>query len=219
MSTVLDRPVAFSRMRKAIVRTVTASAAIPQYSLEIDLPVDPILQAKDRARIEVPSASVSDIIHQAVSGALAQHPLLNASYTDEGTTLHSAVNLAFIVEVGDGMLTPAIEDAHRLNLAELSSERVRLTAAAMNGALTPDEVLRGTFTVSNLGTLGIHRFNAMVLPPQAAVLAVGAPTPEGRLTVTLSCDHRVVDGAPAARFLREIADRLAVAPTRIEEKP
>ena len=212
MTIVFDRPVAPSRMRKAIVRTVTASAAVPQYSLEIDVPVAPILLAKDSARATAPRASVSDVIHFAVVRALADHASLNASFTEEGTVYHSAVNLAFIVEVADGMVTPAILGADRMDLAGLAAARARLTEAALNGTLTPEEMLSGTFTVSNLGTLGVHRFNAMVLPPQAAILAVGSPGVSGVLTLTLSCDHRVVDGAPAARFLKQIADHLGDPP-------
>jgi len=208
MTIVFDQPVALSRMRKAVVRTVATSAAIPQYSLEIDVPMAPVLSAKDAARIEVPSASVSDLVNQAVVRALVEHRGLNSSFTEEGVVLHSAVNLAFIVEVGDGMATPAILGAQDLELAGLSAERIRLTAAARAGALAPEEMMGGTFTVSNLGTLGVHRFNAMVLPPQAAILAVGSPTPEGILTLTLSCDHRLVDGAPGARFLRAVGDAL-----------
>lgn len=208
MTIVFDEPIAPSKMRKAIVRTVTASASVPQYSLEVDVPVAPILRAKDVARATATRASVSDVIHLAVVRALADHASLNASFGEAGTVFHSAVNLAFIVEVADGMVTPAILGADRMDLAGLAAARVRLTEAALNGTLTPEEMLSGTFTVSNLGTLGVHRFNAMVLPPQAAILAVGSPDVSGMLTLTLSCDHRVVDGAPAARFLRRIADQL-----------
>lgn len=211
MTLVFDAPVAPNRMRRAIIRTVTASVAIPQYSLEIDVPIAPIRATVSAARTNCPQASVSDVIHRAVARALVAHPALNASYAEGGTTVHSAVNLAFIVEVPGGMVTPAIPDAGRLDIAALSAERVRLTRAAEAGTLTPAELLNGTFTVSNLGTLGVHRFNAMVLPPQAAILAVGAPTEDGKVTLTLSCDHRIVDGAPAARFLRCVADELAQA--------
>jgi pyruvate dehydrogenase E2 component (dihydrolipoamide acetyltransferase) len=209
MTLVFDQPVAFSRMRKAVVRTVTASASVPQYSLAVDVAVAPILRAKEAARDSAPRASVSDVIHSAVVRSLAEHRNVNASFTEQGTVLHSSVNLAFIVEVADGMVAPAIIDADHLDIAGLATERVRLTEAALAGALTPEELLNGTFTVSNLGTLGIHRFNAMVLPPQAAILAIGSPTPGAELTLTLSCDHRVIDGAPAARFLRQVADLLS----------
>jgi pyruvate dehydrogenase E2 component (dihydrolipoamide acetyltransferase) len=202
--TVLDQPVALSKMRRAVVRTVTASAGVPQYSVSVDAPVATVLAARDRARATVASASVSDVINAAVSRALVKHPGVNSSFSPEGIVTHSAVNLAFIVEVDDGMVAPAILDAASKSMMELAAERSRLTEAALAGTLRPEELLNGTFTVSNLGTLGVHRFNAMVLPPQAGILAVGAPTDGGLLSLTLTCDHRVVDGAPAARFLTEI---------------
>ena len=213
MSTV-DQPIALSKMRRAVVRTVTASANVPQYSISVDVPVATVLTACNRARESTPGASISDIINAAVVQALLAHPRVNSSFTDEGIVQHSAVNLAFIVEVADGMVAPAILDAASRSMEELASERVRLTASALEGSLRPEELLSGTFTVSNLGPLGVHRFNAMVLPPQAAILAVGAPTEAGFISLTLTCDHRVVDGAPAARFLTEIVGRLAEGMSR-----
>ncbi len=209
MTIVFDQPVALSRMRKAVARTVTASASVPQFSVAIDVPAAPVLAAKDTARSLAPRATVNDVVHRAVAATLTGHRSLNASFTDDGIVIHSTVNLAFIVEVADGMVAPAILGADGLDVASLAAERIRLVEAARAGTLTPEELLNGTFTISNLGTLGVHRFTAMVLPPQAAILAVGAPTPEGVLTLTLSCDHRVVDGAPAARFLRDLADHLS----------
>ena len=156
----------------------------------------------------MPAASVTDLLHLAIACTLVGHPLLNAAWSDE-VVPSEAVNLAFVVEGADGMLTPSIIGADRRDLAGLAAERIRLTAAALAGRLRGEELLSGTFTVSNLGPLGIHRFRAMVLPPQAAILAVGAPDPAGRLTLTLTCDHRIVDGAPAARFLADLGARLA----------
>lgn len=211
---ILDQPVAFSRMRRAVVRTVTASANVPQYSISVEVPFASVLAACTRARETTPGASISDTINAAVVRALVAHPRLNSSFTDEGIVEHSAVNLAFIVEVEDGMVAPAILDAASRSMDELTGERVRLTAAALEGSLRPEELLSGTFTISNLGPLGVHRFNAMVLPPQAAILAVGAPTAGGFINLTLTCDHRVVDGAPAARFLAEVVGQLTEGTSR-----
>jgi pyruvate dehydrogenase E2 component (dihydrolipoamide acetyltransferase) len=201
-------PVAPSRMRRAVIRSVTASAAVPQYSVELDVDLTAVLQLRRRLRADLPRVSVTDLLHRAVAATLPEHPLLNSAFTDDGVVTHAEVNLAFIVEVGDGMLTPTIRGADRLDLAALADERVRLTAAAGAGRLTGEELLSGTFTVSNLGPLGVHRFRAMLLPPQAAILAVGAAGDDRRLTLTLTCDHRVVDGAPAARFLAALGRRL-----------
>lgn len=209
--TVVDEPVALSRMRKAIVRTVTASAMVPQYSLSIDVPLAHVRTAREQATAHTAGVSISDVLNSAVVRALEAHPHVNSSFTEQGIVQHSQVNLAFIVEVGDGMVGPAILDAATKSLGELASERVRLTVAAQAGSLTPAELLSGTFTISNLGTLGVHRFNAMVMPPQAAILAVGAPTHDGMLSLTLTCDHRVIDGAPGARFLAEVARNFTTA--------
>lgn len=206
--TVIDQPVALSKMRRAVVRTVTASAIVPQYSVAIDMPIAAVLAARNSVAETGERVSISDIIHAGVVRGLVKHPNVNASFIEEGIIRHSVVNLAFIVEVGDGMVAPAILDASAKSVTELAIERSRLTESALTGTLKPEELLSGTFTVSNLGTLGVHRFNAMVLPPQAAILAVGAPNDNGLISLTLSCDHRVVDGAPAARFLAEVVQNI-----------
>ena len=203
--------VPLSRMRKAVVRTVIASAAMPQFSLAQDIPAEVPRRAKDRARQHHPKASVSDVINAAVAQALVAHPNVNAMFGDNEIVQHDEVNVAFIVEVSDGMVTPVIRNAADLSMAELADERIRLTAGALTGRLTPEEMMTGTFTVSNLGPLGIHRFTAMVLPGQAAVLAVGGVNPQGFITFTVSCDHRVIDGAPAARFLNTLVEKITEA--------
>lgn len=208
-----DQPSGLTRMRRAVVRTVTASAQVPQYSVSMDLPLVELRTALERMRQVVSNASVSDVVNRAAADALRLHAQMNSSYTGEGIVRHSVVNLAFIVEVDDGMVAPAILNAGGASIVDLVQERIRLTAAALSGSLTPAELLSGTFTISNLGTLGVHRFNAMLIPPQAGILAVGAPTSNGQVSFTLTCDHRVVDGAPAARFLTEIFSQLTKGAT------
>lgn len=204
------RGVSLSRMRRAVVRTVTASAAVPQFSVEYDVDTAPLVTARDHWRSSGSgTVSVTDLLNAAVARTLPDHPLLTASFSEQGTVVPGDVHVAFIVEVDDGMMTPVLRHADRLSIPDLSVERGRLTAAARGGGLRPEELLSGTFTVSNLGPLGIPRFTAMVLPPQSAVLAVGSATPAGTLTLTLSCDHRVIDGAPAARFLADVGRCLA----------
>ena len=154
---------------------------------------------------------MSDVNNAAVAQALVAHPNVNAMFGDNEIVQHDEVNVAFIVEVSDGMVTPVIRNAADLSMAELADERIRLTAGALTGRLTPEEMMTGTFTVSNLGPLGIHRFTAMVLPGQAAVLAVGGVNPQGFITFTVSCDHRVIDGAPAARFLNTLVEKITEA--------
>lgn len=201
---VPDRLVPISRLRKAVVRTVVASAVVPQFTVERSVDVGALLRLREAAG---KGFSLSDALTAATAAALAGHRRLNASWTEEGIVEHGAVNVGLAVAVEDGLVVPAIRDADRRNLRELAAERVRLTTAAMEGTLRPDDVFSTTFTISNLGPHGVHRFRALVLPPQAAILAVGAVV-DGRLELALSCDHRVVDGAPAAVFLAEVAARL-----------
>ncbi len=201
---VPDRLVPLTRVRRAVVRTVVASAAVPQFTVERTVDV----RAVDRLRRTTePRFSLSDALTAATAAALRAHPRLNASWSDEGIVEHGAVNVGLAVAVDDGLVVPAIRDADRLTLAELAAERSRLTGKALEGTLRPDDVFSTTFTISNLGPHGVHRFRALVLPPQAAILAVGAVV-DGRLELALSCDHRVVDGAPAAGFLADLAARL-----------
>jgi pyruvate dehydrogenase E2 component (dihydrolipoamide acetyltransferase) len=199
-----DRLVPLTRLRRAVVRTVVASAAVPQFTVERAADVRAVQHLREAGGRRF---SLSDALTAATAAALVTHRRLNASWTEEGIVEHGAVNVGLAVAVEDGLVVPAIRDADRRDLADLAAERTRLTAAAREGTLRPDDVFSTTFTVSNLGPHGVHRFRALVLPPQAGILAVGAVV-DGRLELALSCDHRVVDGAPAAGFLAEVADRL-----------
>jgi pyruvate dehydrogenase E2 component (dihydrolipoamide acetyltransferase) len=201
-----------SRMRRSVIRTVTASQQVPQYTIEADVDARPLLSLRadlaEQGERGGPKVSVTDLLHGAVARTLTAHPLLNASWTESATVVHDRIDLAYIVEVADGILTPVIRHADTLTPAELAAARQDLTARALSGTLRLDELVDATFTVSNLGALGVRRFSAMVLPPQSAVLAVGAVTAEGDLGLTLTLDHRVVDGAVAARFLADLRGRL-----------
>lgn len=220
MNAVLGMTAApLSRMRRAVARTVTLSAAIPQFSVEVDICFQAVKDDLLAVRTHVPQASVTDLIHAAVIRSLARHPLLNSTWSAEGITTHGSVDLAFMVEAADGLMTPVLNGAEAMSTKELVENRQRLTGQALEGALAPHEGTGGTFTVSNLGASGIHRFTAMVMPGQAAVLAVAAPDPRGQLTLTLTCDHRAVDGAPAARFLRTLSEMLTSSETATTASP
>jgi len=195
-----------SRMRRAIAKTMTASAAIPQFVIEMTLDVRPLRAARERFPVEERPSYV-DALVASVASALRDHPALNASLTDDGVVHHADRNVALAIALDDGLVSPAILRADTLSLAELAAERRRLTAAARAGGLTPEELLSATFTISNLGPLGVRRFQALVVPPQVAILAVGA-VEDDAMALTLSADHRVVDGAPAARFLGQVRARL-----------
>jgi pyruvate dehydrogenase E2 component (dihydrolipoamide acetyltransferase) len=186
-----------SRMRRAITAAMNVSAQIPQFSLERDVRLAAL--AAWRAEQEG-SVSVSDVLNAAAARALTLHPGVNVSFDDGAMVTHRTVNVGFAL---------ALPDA--LDLPTLRAERQRLTAGAREGKLRGEELYGATFSISNLGPLGIDRFQALVIPPQAAILAVGGVRDEGagpRMALTLSCDHRVLDGAPAAAFLGEIAQRL-----------
>jgi pyruvate dehydrogenase E2 component (dihydrolipoamide acetyltransferase) len=193
-------------MRRAIVKTLTASAAIPQFAVEMVLDAGGLVEARRRVAGK-PRPSYSDAIVASAAAALRDHPLLNASLQDEGIVRHEEVNVAIAVAIADGLVSPTIEHADRLSLPELAAERIRLTESAHAGTLTPRELLSATFTVSNLGPLGVRRFNALVIPPQVAILAIGSLADDG-IALTLSVDHRVVDGAPAALFLGQVRAQL-----------
>ncbi len=193
-------------MRRAITTTMNASALIPQFTIERSASTGQL----DALRAEHASIGVrisyEDCIVAACASALSSNRELNASFSDDGIATHQRINVGVAVALEGGLVSPAILDADTLSLAELAVERKRLQEAARAGRLSREELFGATFTVSNLGPLGVERFRALVVPPQAAILAVGSTS--GRLTLCLSCDHRVVDGAPAARFLGDVAAAL-----------
>jgi pyruvate dehydrogenase E2 component (dihydrolipoamide acetyltransferase) len=196
-------------MRKAVVRTVTQSAAVPQYAMVVEADTTAVREVRAEIQGALPGASVIDLLHLALARTLPQHRLLNASFTGEEIILHGSVNLAVIVEVPDGMVAPVLREADVLSISQLVNRRRELIERARAGTLDIAALEAPTFTISNLGSFGVHSFTAMLLPPQSAVLAVGAIGPDAMWRLTLTVDHRVVDGAIAARFLREVADRVA----------
>jgi pyruvate dehydrogenase E2 component (dihydrolipoyllysine-residue acetyltransferase) len=211
----LERP---SAMRKAIAAGMSLSAAVPQFTLDATVDCTALRTARDRADRES-MASVSDLLIAACARTIVEHPVLNSVWTDEGILHRTGVNIATALALDEGLVVPAIQQAQARTLAAIAAERRRLEALARQGALKPDDVFTGTFTISNLGTLGIRRFRALVQPGQAAILAVGSITAgpavvgdqlavRPLMSLALSCDHRVVDGAPAARFLADLVGRL-----------
>ena len=194
LTAVTGRRIPLDPMRRAIAELMTLSASVPQFTLEAT------------AAVSSPEA-ISDVVVAACARALREHPGLNASFDGDAVVEHEEVNVGIAVSVERGLLVPVIRQADRRSLGELREERERLTAAARDGRPGAADLTGATFTISNLGPLGVERFRALVVPPQAAILAVGAVA-GGRLALSLSCDHRVVDGAPAARFLRRVVELL-----------
>lgn len=177
-------------------------------------------QANERLPKDAPRVSVTAIIAKACAWALGRHPMLNSRLEGENIVLLRDIHLGIAVALDDGLIVPVVRDATRKGLAQLAAEIAALAERARTNRLRPDDVAGGTFTISNLGMFGVDRFTAILNPPQVGVLAVSAvrrqivpdeddrPVARPILTVTLSADHRVVDGAVAARFLKDLRDGL-----------
>lgn len=205
-----------TRHRRAVVAMTSLSATIPQYPLFLDVDLE-VIQRLRNARDERPS--YSDIVTVAVARLLRKHPNVNASFADDAIVEHDEVNIGLALDAAGGLMIVVIHDADRRSLDDVRAERVRLNLAAAEGRLRADDISGGTFAISNLGPAGIHAFQALLVPPMAAILAVGAirDVPRARdgvvsstpgFTLCLTCDHRVLDGAHGARFLRELGDTL-----------
>jgi pyruvate dehydrogenase E2 component (dihydrolipoamide acetyltransferase) len=204
-----------SRNRRAIAAVMTASASIPQFGLDADVDLTELLALrKENGRF-----SLADAVTRAAALALRAHPELNASFADDAIVRHGSVNLGVGIIGPEGLIVVVLREADGLSIAELASERGRLAEAAKQGKLRGEEVIGATFVISNLGPAGVARFQALLVPPAAAILAVGAVRERVRLTETgvegfsgltfcLTCDHRVVDGLDGARFLETLTTLL-----------
>jgi pyruvate dehydrogenase E2 component (dihydrolipoamide acetyltransferase) len=209
-------------------RMVESATTIPVFTVSADVDVSQIVASRREARHRGEDApSVNDFVVKAAAATLREFPRFNASYVDGKVESYSRVNVGIAVATDDALLVPVIRDADRKSLTELAEETRALAEGARRRTLKPDDFHDGTFTVSNLGMFGVRAFTAIIDPPQVAILAVGsarrAPVEEAPdrvafrdvMTVTLSCDHRVVYGADGARFLsrlRELLERpLALA--------
>ncbi|MFQ5880518.1 MAG: dihydrolipoamide acetyltransferase family protein [Dehalococcoidia bacterium] len=226
-----ERVIGLSRMRRAIAASMTLSATtIPQFAISREVDMTAVGELRQRLLPQVEKEkgvrlSYTDIIVRAVAQALPAHPLVNASF-EAGETLeasqirlHESINIGLAVALEEGLIVPVIPDADRKSLAELAVAREQLEAAAQRGRLSASQLGGATFTISNLGGLGVDQFQALVNPPQVAILAVGriaervVPTARGietrpMLSLTLTADHRVLDGASAAAFLATVAEHL-----------
>jgi pyruvate dehydrogenase E2 component (dihydrolipoamide acetyltransferase) len=206
------RVVELNATQATIARRMAESAAtIPVFTVSAD--VDMSLVSALRKGVKS-APSLNDFVVKAAAVALREFPRFNASYADGAVHCFSRVNVGIAVATDDALLVPVIFDADAKSLADVAAETRRLAAGARQRALRPDELSGATFTVSNLGMFGVRSFTAIVDPPQVAILAIGGIV-DGAMSLTLSCDHRVVYGADGARFLsrlRELLERpLALA--------
>ena len=214
-----------STMRSVIAkRLLESKTTIPHFYLQIEVDAKPMMELRAQlndslGKITPPvKLSLNDLVLKAAAEAVRRVPAVNASFEGDSIRQFPDVQLSFAVAIAEGLITPIIKEAQNKSLVQISGEAKSLAGKAKEGKLKPDEFQGGTFTVSNLGMLGIDSFCAIINPPQAAILAVGnivkKPVVDAndnivvgsRQIFTLSCDHRVVDGAVGAAYLKELRE-------------
>lgn len=216
-----------SPMRRTIARRLVESkSTVPHFYLTIDVNAGPLAALRESVNARLAEAaagragtatklSVNDLLIKAVALALVRVPECNAQFSEEGILVHSRVDLSIAVAVPDGLVTPVVRNANTKSVIAIAAEVRELAGRARAKKLRPEEMSNGTFSISNLGMFGIDTFSAVINPPEGAILAVGrlrdeavvvdgALAPGKRLGMTLSCDHRVIDGAIGAAFLAEL---------------
>jgi pyruvate dehydrogenase E2 component (dihydrolipoamide acetyltransferase) len=213
-----DRHVKHSQMRRTIAKRLLAShTEVPTYFLTAALDVSGFVKLKDELKAKSPDLKISynDMLVLAVARALRDHPEVNASWGEKEIVRHGRVDIGVAVAIDDGLVTPVLRNADRMALTEIAATVRELAGRARQMKLDPSEYTGGTFTISNLGMFGIEHFTAIINPPEAAILAVGAfeqvpvvvsgaLTTGWRTRVTMTCDHRVIDGAVGAAFLQTL---------------
>ncbi len=222
--------VRLSTMRRVIAERMTESkATVPHFYLTVDCEIDELLKMRSEInkRIETARISVNDIVIRACALALREVPAANVSWAGEGSmTRHGTVDISVAVAIPGGLVTPIVRNADARGLVEIAAEMKALAARAREGKLTPEEYQGGSFSISNLGMYGVKSFDAVINPPQACILAVGAgePRPVVRdgaivpatvMSCTLSVDHRVVDGAIGAELLGAIKRNIEYPPAML----
>lgn len=209
-----------TRMRRTIAdRMLKAKQAAPEIQVTVDIRMDQVLAVRERlnARLaaEKIKLSVGDFVTKAVAMALRRHPAVNASFEPEAIVQHGEINIGIAVALPDGLIVPVLANADQLGLREIRQGTQALAEAARQNKLTPKQMMGSTFTISNLGMYGVKQFDAILNLPEVGILAVGATeacpvVEDGKLavgqvmSVTLTADHRAVDGATAAEFVRTL---------------
>jgi pyruvate dehydrogenase E2 component (dihydrolipoamide acetyltransferase) len=198
-------------------RMALAKSTQPEFTLESTVDMTDAVALREQIKRSVSSdlPSLNDLVIKASALALREHPVANGSFVDESFELHARINIGIAVATQDALIVPVIKDADEKSVGQIARESRRLAAQVRDGDVTASDLSGGTFTISNLGMFGIDRFTAILNPPQAAILAVGAVNEQpafrsgevvGRklMALTLTCDHRILYGATAAEFLREV---------------
>lgn len=212
-----------SKMRQVIASRLAESIGpIPTFYLTVEIEMDAALEFRKQINASIPEAdkvSVNDIIVKVTAQALTKHAWANASYQDKTIRFYEDADIGVAVAIEDGLITPVIRAANRKGIVEISKEIKEKAGRAREKKLQPEEYTGATFSISNLGMFGIKEFTAIINPPEAGIFAVGAatPTPVVRngeivvrqmMNVTMSCDHRVIDGATGAKFLQTFKQML-----------
>jgi pyruvate dehydrogenase E2 component (dihydrolipoamide acetyltransferase) len=205
-------------------RTTQSWTTVPHFFVSRDLDATALNEYRASIVGEIERTHHIRITHTDLLVALAarvllKHPRLNARWSVEGIQLHDHVNMGVAIAVNDGVVAAVVHNAHSASLADIATQRRDVAERARAGKLRPADIADATFTISNLGMYQVDRFSAIITPPQAAILAVGSivdrvvavegkPTVRPMMTLTLSCDHRVADGARAAQFLSDLAEAI-----------
>jgi pyruvate dehydrogenase E2 component (dihydrolipoamide acetyltransferase) len=202
-------------MRRTIAKRLSESIGpVPHFFLTIEADVTALVAMRAQlSEISGAKLSLNDFVIRAAALAIRHHPNVNASFGEDAITQHGEIHVGVAVATPEGLLTPVVRNADRRSVVEINSDVRALAEKARSRKLMPDEYQGSTFTISNLGMFGIEEFTAIINPPNVAILAVGAamqkPVVENgqivvrdRMKVTMSCDHRVVDGAAGAEYLR-----------------
>jgi pyruvate dehydrogenase E2 component (dihydrolipoamide acetyltransferase) len=211
-----------NRLQRTVTRRMAESkATAPDFSLELDVDMTRAVELRTRLKeVADPAPSYNDMVVKAAATALREHPRVNAAYRDGRFEHYGKVNVGVAVAAQEALVVPTIFDADQRSLGAIARETRRLIGRVRAREVTPPELSGGTFTVSNLGMYGIERFTAIINPPQAAILTVGALEPKPavdergrvvareRLTLTLVCDHRILYGAEGAEFLARVRELL-----------
>jgi pyruvate dehydrogenase E2 component (dihydrolipoamide acetyltransferase) len=205
-------------------RTAESWTTAPHFFLVREVEASALLSARENLLSSKVSSAVkittTDLLTAIVSRVLMRHPRMNASYSPDGIRLHSGVNMGIAIAVNDGVIAAVIPNAHNASIAEIAAQRRHLVERAKAGMSRAQDLIDATFTISNLGMFNIDSFTAIIPPSQAGILAVGAiadrvvaidgqPSVRSMMTLTLSCDHRVVDGARGARFLDDLTNAIS----------
>ena len=223
-----------SKMRKAIAATVSYSKQhIPHFYVSYEIDMTKVIKQLEELKQKKEGKekiTINDVIIRAAAATLKNYPYLNAVYPEQGLILKKEVNIGIVLGLPEGLIIPVLKGCDTLTLEEISSGVRNLRDKAESGKFSTDDFTDGTFTISNLGMLGVTDFAAIIYPPQTAILAVsaikdtpvikeGSVVPAKLMKVTLSMDHRVVDGINAANFLRDIKKYLETEDLEVMEKP